>query len=140
MVLGRPSMVRASFMEMCLTVSGFWIERRGRRRNNPPQIDNLPTKAAAASSEESVSSGGLPGAGGWGGGGGCGGRLARGGVKRGGESGDDGEIGRGLGRSMALEELLDESRVQVGGAELGVFEDLAKEGEVGPGGARRDRE
>src|ERR1019366_3680353 len=82
------------------------------------------------SSEESVPSGFLPGAGGLG----CGSsglRLVRGGVERGGERGDGDEIGRGLGRLPSLEEFVDEAGVQVGGAELGVLQNLAEEGEVG---------
>src|ERR1039458_9583317 len=82
------------------------------------------------SSEKSVPSAGLPGAGGLGGvGGDCG--LTPGGVERGGERGDGDEIGRRLGRLPPLEEFVDEAGVQVGGAKLGVFQNLAEEGEVG---------
>src|ERR1017187_3962684 len=83
------------------------------------------------SSEETVPSAFLPKAGGLGGCGGCGRGLAPGGVQRGGEGGDGDEIGAGLGRLPSLEEFVDEARVQMGGAELGVFQNLAEEGEVG---------
>jgi hypothetical protein len=52
-------------------------------------------------------------------------------VDGGGEGRYHGKIWRGLGRGVPLEELIDEAGVKVGGAELGVFQDLAEEGEVG---------
>src|ERR1017187_431426 len=112
MVSGRPSMLSASFIRGT-AAGGLTIRRR---------LTICPTKVG--SSEESVPSGFLPGAGGLGLGS-SGLRRSGGGVERGGESGDGDQIGRRLGRLAPLEEFVDEARVQVGGAELGVFQDLA---------------